>query len=88
MIHRVFRKAKQVASTIGHAADAIHYCKGRQFVNCAKSIYHTIDSGADVIGSFKKGGKVKRTGKYRLHKGEYVLTTGAAKRYLSRKKKR
>lgn len=26
-----------------------------------------------VIGSFKKGGKVRRTGAYLLHKGEYVV---------------
>ncbi len=27
-----------------------------------------------VLGSYKKGGKVKKTGLYRLHKGEKVLT--------------
>lgn len=27
----------------------------------------------EVIGSFKKGGSVKRTGHYLLHKGEYVV---------------
>jgi hypothetical protein len=26
-----------------------------------------------VLGTFKKGGKVKKTGKYLLHKGERVL---------------
>lgn len=26
-----------------------------------------------VLGSFKKGGRVKKTGCYRLHKGEYVI---------------
>lgn len=36
-----------------------------------------------VLGSFKKGGKVKKTGNYKLHKGENVVPTGkltAAKR--------
>jgi hypothetical protein len=31
------------------------------------------------LGSFKKGGKVKKTGKYKLHKGERVLTKKQAK---------
>lgn len=26
------------------------------------------------LGSFKKGGKVKKTGMYKLHKGEHVMT--------------
>ena len=28
-----------------------------------------------VMGSFKKGGKVKKTGVYKLHKGERVMPT-------------
>jgi len=28
-----------------------------------------------VLGSFKKGGHVHRTGNYKLHKGEYVVPT-------------
>jgi hypothetical protein len=31
------------------------------------------DETSKVIGSFKKGGKVKKTGLYKLHKGEEVL---------------
>lgn len=30
-------------------------------------------SGIPIIGSFKKGGKVKKTGAYILHKGERVI---------------
>lgn len=30
-----------------------------------------VDSG--VLGSYKKGGKVKKTGPYKLHKGEEVI---------------
>lgn len=30
-----------------------------------------------VLGSYKKGGKVKKTGLYKLHKGEKVLKKGA-----------
>lgn len=39
----------------------------------------------NAIPSFKKGGKVKRTGKANLHKGEVVLSTkqvGALKKLL------
>ncbi len=35
-----------------------------------------------VLGSFKKGGKVKKTGKYILHKGERVLNRVQAKKNL------
>jgi len=28
--------------------------------------------GGRILGSFKKGGKVKKTGLYKLHKGENV----------------
>jgi hypothetical protein len=30
--------------------------------------------GGPLLGSFKKGGKVKKTGKYKLHKGEKVIS--------------
>lgn len=34
-----------------------------------------VNKGAEkVAGSMKKGGHVRKTGLYRLHKGEYVLT--------------
>jgi hypothetical protein len=33
----------------------------------------------DLLGGFKKGGKVKKTGPYKLHKGERVLTARQAK---------
>jgi len=32
------------------------------------------------LGSFKKGGKVKKTGKYKLEKGERVLTKAQQKK--------
>lgn len=32
-----------------------------------------------VIGSLKKGGKVKKTGKYKLHKGEQVIPRNRVK---------
>lgn len=32
-----------------------------------------------ILGSFKKGGKVKKTGLYKLHKGEKVIPVKALK---------
>lgn len=32
-----------------------------------------------ILGSFKKGGKVKRTGLYQLHSGEKVVPRGGLK---------
>lgn len=34
-----------------------------------------------ILGSLKKGGKIHKTGLYRLHKGELVLTAKQAKRF-------
>jgi hypothetical protein len=33
----------------------------------------------EILGSFKRGGMVKKTGAYKLHKGEKVLTSGMVK---------
>jgi hypothetical protein len=33
----------------------------------------------NLIGSFKKGGRVKKTGAYKLHKGEQVITAPVAR---------
>jgi len=39
-----------------------------------------IDTKKLAIGSFKKGGKVKKTGLYKLHKGERVVKSKTAKK--------
>lgn len=36
---------------------------------------------AAILGSKRKGGKVRKTGDYRLHRGERVLTKRQSKRY-------
>jgi hypothetical protein len=41
--------------------------------------------GAKGLKGFKKGGKVKRTGVYKLHKGEKVQTAAAAKKAAAKK---
>jgi hypothetical protein len=37
-----------------------------------------------IIGSMKKGGPIKKTGLYRLHKGEYVLNREKFRRMRSK----
>jgi len=37
--------------------------------------------GEGAVASYKKGGKVKKTGLARLHKGEQVLKRKTAKKY-------
>lgn len=41
----------------------------------------------EVMGSYKKGGKVKKTGVYKLHKGEKVVTKKAVKKAVKKGKK-
>lgn len=43
---------------------------------------------SNLAGSFKKGGRVKKTGVYRLHKGEKVIPANKVKRSRSRGKRR
>jgi hypothetical protein len=44
--------------------------------------------GGDMgsMRSFKRGGKVKRTGKAKLHKGEQVLPAKEARKYRDKKR--
>jgi hypothetical protein len=43
------------------------------------------EAEAKGLKGFKKGGKVKATGKAKVHKGEYVLKKSAARRIGTRK---
>lgn len=43
--------------------------------------------GGAIQGSFKKGGKVKKTGIYKLHKGERVLNVKQVKTMSKKKRK-
>ncbi len=45
-------------------------------------------SSPKLQGSFKKGGKVKKTGAYKLHKGEKVMTVKAVKKMAKKKAKK
>ena len=60
-----------------------------RYVGAIKEGYHSLmgkdlskavnKKAVSAIDSYKKGGKVKRTGKALLHKGEVVLTVSQAK---------
>lgn len=43
----------------------------------AASVGSPIKRGMPFVGSFKKGGKVRKTGVYKLHKGENVVPLSA-----------
>lgn len=45
-------------------------------------------SGKSNLKEFKSGGKVKKTGPAKLHKGERVLTKKEAKRYKKRSRRK
>ena len=63
--------------------------KALGWVNTVKAGYHALagkkisravnNKVADSIQSFAKGGKVKKTGLAKVHKGEVVLTASQAK---------
>jgi hypothetical protein len=62
--------------------DKITNKKGPGGSNAAK-VTAADEMGAETSGvpSYKKGGKVRKTGLARLHKGERVLNKSQAKRY-------
>jgi hypothetical protein len=43
-------------------------------------------SSASDIASYKRGGRVRKTGKAKLHKGEKVLTRRQARRYAAKRR--
>lgn len=45
-----------------------------------------IAGSVPIVGSFKKGGKVKKTGLAKVHKGERVLSISQNKEYEKMKK--
>ena len=47
---------------------------------------NAMPNGAAVPGEFKHGGKVKKTGLAKVHKGEIVLTAAQAKAKLGKKR--
>ena len=55
--------------------------------SAAPKITSADEMGAETSGvpSYKKGGKVRKTGLARLHKGERVLNKSQAKRYSKKR---
>ena len=52
------------------------------------TLYPSASVNSAVPKGFKKGGKVKKTGKALVHRGEYVLTAKQAKKYGKKKSTR
>lgn len=57
---------EKLGRRIGHQAGKN---VGKMIGGAASKVYETLP----IIGSMKKGGPIRRTGAYLLHKGEYVL---------------
>ena len=53
---------------------------GAQLGKELKAKQDNVNAVAPVIGQFKDGGKVKKTGNYKLHEGETVLTAEQGKK--------
>lgn len=53
-----------------------------------RNIARSAAAATPILGSFKRGGKIKKTGLYRLHKGEYVIRAKSAKNFKKRWRKR
>lgn len=51
-------------------------CSPRYGLDINKHINDTMKTWEKKLPAFKKGGRVKRTGKALVHKGEYILPRG------------
>ena len=59
----------------------------KAFYDTMGDLYKYGKQAVSVIGSLKNGGKVKKTGLYKLHKNEVVMTPKQMKMYEKKKKK-
>lgn len=64
----------------GGLSDIIQGAKNRKKRNNQGDSSHTMIGPDADVPSYKRGGKVRKTGLARLHKGEYVETTKEAKK--------
>lgn len=64
---------RKVAAAYVGKGKKLHQRIGRKV---GGEIGRTMARSIPIIGSFKKGGKVHKTGAYLLHKGEKVIPTG------------
>jgi len=69
-IGRVFG-AKKIGGEVG----------GRVFGRIGKNIARSAARNTPILGSLKRGGKIHKTGLYRLHRGEYVINAKSAKNF-------
>lgn len=80
-VQNFVRQAKGVA---GIGSDAVQ--AGKVVGQNTKQLQDAKDASQPKIqGSYKKGGKVKKGGIYRLHKGERVLNAKQTKKYDKKK---
>jgi len=63
---------------------------GKHAEKSSEGLSGLASSGPDSspMASFKRGGKVKKTGPAKLHKGERVLNKKEAKKYRKRSKRK
>ena len=72
---KLINKIPQVVETVGH-------CRNKNYAKCGQGIIGHVGDVGDVLGSLKKGGRINKTGVYRLHKGELVLPAAAAAKVM------
>lgn len=87
-----FKNLRQVLGKVGKSGIVKAYSgQSANLVNTAGNAANANLSAAAPAaapGSFKRGGWVRRTGYAKVHKGEFVLTRKAAKRYKKKRRTR
>ena len=66
-------RTKKMGKWIGAIKSGYHSLLGKDLSNAVNK------KAVGLVGSFKKGGKVSRTGLAKVHKGEVVLSATQAK---------
>lgn len=85
--------AKGIGRSVGGAVKGIESMAGKATGGVGRAISNAVpgqamfQKHANQIKSYKKGGKVKKTGLANLHKGERVLKVSDAKKFEKMKRK-
>lgn len=92
-VNAVGRAASGVSRGVGGAVRGVESAAGRAMSGAGNAIKNAVPGAkmfqqhANQIKSYKKGGKVKKTGLAKLHKGERVLNVAQTKKFERMKKK-
>lgn len=78
-----FSMSKMASGVVGAAGGS-----GTSIPTSQSSIVANSPISSSSIASYKRGGKVRKTGLARLHKGERVLTKKQTRRYDKQRRKR